>query len=143
MYTEGEGKINKLAFNNSQNGEKTMSAKYVITFSSQTEYGIETPEKLFNQSVIGHVTRVIANSAKNCGYDLDNCTAYPVCGMYKGSTESSFRLEYIADVPLAVMRGYALWIKSEYKQESILLESYINSEYKAQLIFDIDNIIEL
>lgn len=120
-----------------------MSTKYVITFSNQTEHGIETPEKFFNQSVIEHVTRVIANSAKTCGYDLDNCTAYPVQGMYKGVAETSFRLEYIADIPAAAMRGYALWIKSEYKQESILFESYINSEYKAQLIFDIGNIIEL
>ena len=120
-----------------------MSTKYVITFSNQTEHGVEQPEKFHNQTVIEHVTKVLANSAKTCGYDLDNCTAYPVQGMYKGKSEQSFRLEYIADVPLAAMRGYALWIKSEYKQESILLESYINNEYKAQLIFDNDNIIEL
>ena len=120
-----------------------MSTKYVITFSNQTEHGIEMPEKLYNQTVIEYVTRVIANAAKTTGYNLDNCTAYPVQGMYKGSTESSFRLEYIADIPAAAMRGFALWIKTEYAQESILLESYTNSEYKAELIFDFDNIIEL
>ena len=120
-----------------------MATKYVITFSNQTEHGIETPEKFHNQTVIEHVTRVIANAAKNCGFDLDNCTAYPVCGMYKGSTESSFRLEYIADIPAAAMRGFALWIKHEYKQESILIETYNNGEYKAQLVFDNGNIIEL
>ena len=120
-----------------------MSTKYVITFSNQTESGVETPEKLFNRTVIEHVTSILSRAAHKSGYDLDNCTAYPVQGMYKGKSVQSFRLEYNADVPLAAMRGYALWIKSEYKQESILLESYINSEYKAQLIFDIDNIIEL
>ena len=120
-----------------------MSTKYVITFSNQTEHGIETPEKLFNQTVIEHVTRVIANAAKNCGYDLDNCTAYPVQGMYKGSTESSFRLEYIADIPAAAMRGFALWIKNEYNQESILIETYKDGKYKAELVFNFDNIIEL
>ena len=120
-----------------------MSTKYVITFSNQTEHGIETPEKLFNQTVIEHVTRVIANAAKTTGYNLDNCTAYPVQGMYKGVAESSFRLEYIADIPAATMSGFALWIKDEYNQESVLLETYANGEYKAQLIFDIDNIIEL
>ena len=120
-----------------------MSAKYVITFSNQTEHGIETPEKIFNQTVIEHVTRVIANAAKNCGYDLDNCTVYPVCGMYKGSTESRFRLEYISDIPASAIKGFALWIKHEYNQESVLLETYTNGEYKAELLFDFDNIIEL
>ena len=120
-----------------------MSTKYVITFSNCTEHGVEQPEKLFNQSVIEYVTKTVSNAAKHIGYDLDNCTAYPVQGMYKGKSEQSFRLEYIADVPLAFMRGFALWIKSEYKQESILLESYTNGEYKAELIFDLDNIIEL
>lgn len=120
-----------------------MSTKYVITFSNQTEHGVEEPEKLFNQSVIEHVTRVLANAAKTCGYDLDNCTAYPVQGMYKGVAESSFRLEYISDIPADYMIGLALWIKYDYKQESILLETYTNGEYKAQLVFDIDNIIEL
>lgn len=120
-----------------------MSTKYVITFFNQTEHGIETPEKLFNQTVIEHVTRVIANAAKNCGYDLDNCIAYPVCGMYKGAAESSFRLEYIADIPAPAMKGFALWIKHEYKQESVLLETYTNGEYKAELLFDFDNMIEL
>ena len=120
-----------------------MSTKYAITFSNQTENGIEQPEKIFNQTVIEHVTRVIANAAKVSGYDLDNCTAYPVSGMYKGAAETSFRLEYIADIPAAAMRGFALWIKHEYNQESVLLETYSNGEYKAQLIFDIDNIIEL
>ena len=120
-----------------------MSIKYVITFSNQTENGVETPEELYNQSVIEYVTEILAAAAKNEGYDLDNCTAYPVNGMYKGKSESSFRLEYIADIPAAYMYGLALWIKYEYKQESILLESYTNGEYKAELIFDFDNIVEL
>ena len=120
-----------------------MSTKYVITFSNQTEHGIETPEKLYNQSVIEYVTKIIAGAAKVSGYDLDNCTAYPVQGMYKGVAESSFRLEYIADIPAGAMRGFVLWIKDEYKQESVLLETYSNGEYKAQLIFDINNIVEL
>ena len=120
-----------------------MSKKYVITFSNQTEHGIEAPEKLYNQTVIEHVTRVIANAAKSTGYNLDNCTAYPVQGMYKGVAETSFRLEYIADIPAAAMRGFALWIKREYKQESILLEIYKNGEYKAELIFDFDKTVEL
>ena len=63
--------------------------------------------------------------------------------MYKGSAESSYRLEYIADIPAEYMRGLAIWIKDEYKQESVLLERYTNGEYKAQLVFNIDNIIEL
>ena len=120
-----------------------MSKKYVITFSNCTEHGVESPEKLFNQTVIEYVTELLAATAKNVGYDLDNCTAYPVQGMYKGVAESSFRLEYIADIPAAYMYGLALWIKGEYKQESVLLESYSNGGYKAQLIFDIDNIVEL
>ena len=120
-----------------------MSTKYVITFSNQTEHGIETPEKIHNQTVIEFVTEILAAAAKVEGYDLDNCTAYPVQGMYKGKSEQSFRLEYIADIPAAYMKGLALWIKSEYNQESVLLESYINSEYKAELVFDIDNIVEL
>lgn len=120
-----------------------MSTKYVITFSNQTENGVEQPEKLYNQSVIEYVTEILAAAAKNEGYNLDNCTAYPVSGMYKGVAESSFRLEYITDIPAAYMIGLALWIKDEYKQESILLESYTNGEYKAQLLFDMNNIIEL
>ena len=120
-----------------------MSKKYVITFSNCTESGIESPEKFYNQTVIEYVTEILAAAAKNEGYDLDNCTAYPVNGMYKGVAESSFRLEYISDIPAAYMIGLALWIKDEYKQESVLLESYTNSEYKAQLIFDMNNIIEL
>ena len=120
-----------------------MSKKYVITFSNCTERGIESPEKIYNQTVIEYVTEILAAAAKNEGYDLDNCTAYPVSGMYKGVSESSFRLEYISNIPAAYMIGLALWIKDEYKQESVLLESYANGEYKAQLVFDIDNIIEL
>ena len=120
-----------------------MSKKFVITFSNCTEHGVESPEKLYNQSVIEYVTEILAAAAKNEHYDLDNCTAYPVQGMYKGKSEQSFRLEYIADIPAAYMIGLALWIKDEYKQESVLLESYINSEYKAELIFDMNNIIEL
>ena len=120
-----------------------MSKKYVITFSNCTAHGIERPEELYNQSVISYVTEILAAAAKNEGYDLDNCTAYPVNGMYKGVAESSFRLEYIADVPVEYMQGLAIWIKDEYKQESILLEIYKDGEYKAELIFNSDNIIEL
>ena len=120
-----------------------MSKKYVITFSNCTEHGVESPEKIYNQSVISYVTEILAAAAKNEGYNLDNCTAYPVQGMYKGVAESSFRLEYITDIPAAYMIGLALWIKDEYKQESVLLESYTNGEYKAQLVFDINNIVEL
>ena len=119
-----------------------MSKKYVITFSNCTEHGVESPEKIYNQTVIEHVTGVIANAAKNSGYDLDNCTAYPVQGMYKGKSEQSFRLEYITRIPAAYMRGLALWIKDEYNQESVLLETYTNGEYKAQLIIDDNNIDE-
>ena len=120
-----------------------MSKKYVITFSNCTESGIESPEKFYNQSVIEYVTEILAAAAKNEGYDLDNCTAYPVQGLYKGVGESSFRLEYISNIPAAYMIGLALWVKDEYKQESVLLETYKDGEYKAELIFDIDNIIEL
>ena len=120
-----------------------MSIKYVITFSNCTKDGVESPEKIFNQTVIEYVTEILAAAAKNNGYDLDNCTAYPVQGMYKGKSEQSFRLEYIADIPKGYMIGLALWIKDTYKQESVLLESYVNGEYKAELLFDIDNIIEL
>lgn len=120
-----------------------MSTKYVITFSNQTERGVESPEKIFNQSVIEYVTELLAAAAKNEHYDLDNCTAYPVSGMYKGVAESSFRLEYIADIPAAYMIGLALWIKDEYKQESVLLETYANGEYKAELVFDFDKYVEL
>lgn len=120
-----------------------MSKKFVITFSNCTKEGIESPEKLYNQSVIEYVTEILAAAAKTCGYNLDNCTAYPVQGMYKGVAESRYRLEYITDVSAYYMRGLALWIKDEYKQESILLETYENSKYKAELLFNIDNIIEL
>lgn len=120
-----------------------MSTKYVITFSNQTVHGVESPEKIFNQSVIEYVTEILAAAAKNENYDLDNCTAYPVQGMYKGKSEQSFRLEYITDVPVYYMRGLVLWIKGEYKQESVLLETYTDGGYKAELVFDFDNIVEL
>lgn len=120
-----------------------MSTKYVITFSNCTEHGVEQPEKIYNQSVIEYVTEILAAAAKNEGYDLDNCTAYPVQGMYKGKSEQSFRLEYISDIPAAYMYGLALWIKDDYKQESVLLETYSNGKYKAELIFDIFNRVEL
>lgn len=120
-----------------------MATKYVITFSNCTENGVETPEKIYNQTVLGFVTDVLANAAKNGGYNLDNCTAYPVSGMYKGVSKNSFRLEYIVSVPSASIKGYAMWIKNTYKQESILLETYSNGGYKAELIFDFDNVVEL
>ena len=120
-----------------------MSKKYVITFSNSTGTGIESPEKFYNQSVIEYVTEILAAAAKNEGYNLDNCTAYPVQGMYKGKSVQRFRLEYITDISAGYMIGLALWIKETYNQESVLLETYTNSEYKAQLLFDIDNIVEL
>ena len=120
-----------------------MSKKYVITFSNCTEHGVEQPEKIYNQTVIEYVTEILAAAAKHRDYNLDNCTAYPVQGMYKGKSEQSFRLEYISDIPAAYMYGLALWIKDEYKQESVLLETYSNGEYKAELIFDIFNRVEL
>ena len=120
-----------------------MSKKFVITFSNCTKNTVEKPEEIYGQSVIEYVTEILAAAAKNEGYNLDNCTAYPVQGMYKGSSESSFRLEYIADIPVEYMKGLAIWIKDEYKQESVLLETYANGEYKAELIFNSDNIIEL
>ena len=120
-----------------------MSTKYVITFSNCTENGVEEPEKIHNQTVIEYVTEILANAARVSNYNLDNCTAYPVCGMYKGSAEMSFRLEYIANIPAAYMKGLALWIKREYKQESVLLEIYKDGDYKAQLLFDFAKTVEL
>lgn len=120
-----------------------MSTKYVITFSNCTENDVETHEKISNQSVIEFVTHVIAATAKDLGYNLDNCTAYPVSGMYKGISENSFRLEYISSVPLVVIEGHALWIKEVCNQESVLIETYRNGDYKAELIFDSDNVVEL
>lgn len=121
-----------------------MATKYVITFSNCAENGVETPEKISNQSVIEFVTHVIATTGEELGYNLDNCTAYPVSGMYKGVPESSFRLEYIVSEPMGyAIKEYALWIKRTYKQESVLLETYRNGEYKAELIFDSDKIVEL
>lgn len=120
-----------------------MSKKFVITFSNQTEHGVESPEKIYNQTVIEYVSEILAAAAKKENCDLDNCTAYPVQGMYKGVAKTSFRLEYIADMPAEYIKGLALWIKYEYKQESVLLETYANGEYKAELIFDFDNIVEL
>lgn len=120
-----------------------MSIKYVITFSNCTKNGIETPEKVSNQTVLEYVTQIIADAAKASGFDLDNCTAYEVNGMYKGSSETSFRLEYITSVPAEYMKGYALWLKDCYKQESILFETYSNGSYKAELLFDIDKYEEI
>lgn len=120
-----------------------MGIKYVLTFSTCTENGVVEPEKIRNQTVIEYVTEIIANAAKIHGYNLDNCTAYPVSGMYKGVAESSFRLEYIADIPVAYMKAFALLIKREYKQESVLLEIYKNGEYKAKLLFDFFKTVEL
>ena len=121
-----------------------MSIKYVITFSNCTNNGVVEPEKLYNKSVIEYVTGIIAKAAKNCGYDLDNCTAYPVNGMYKGNSESSYRLEYIVSEPIdGAIMGFALWIKYAYSQESILLETYNNGGYKAELIYAFDREVEL
>lgn len=120
-----------------------MATKYVITFSNCTEHGVETPEKIYNKTVLEFVTNTIANAAKASGFTLDNCTAYPVNGMYKGSSETSFRLEYITTIPVEYMKGYALWVKYSYKQESILFETYSNGGYKAELLFDIDKYEEI
>lgn len=120
-----------------------MATKYVITFSNCTEYSVETPEKIHNQSVLEYVTQILAAAAKCGGYNLDNCTAYPVSGMYNGVSETSFRLEYISSIPFDYMKGLALWIKDTYKQESVLLETYSNDCYKAELIFNSDAIVEL
>lgn len=121
-----------------------MGIKYVITFSNCTKNGVETPEIITNQTVIEYVTHIIADAAVKGGFNLDNCTAYPVCGMYKGVSKNSFRLEYIVSEPMSyAMRGYALWIKRTYKQESVLLETYSKCKYKAELIFDSDEIVEL
>lgn len=121
-----------------------MATKYVITFSNCTKNGVETPEMISNQTVLEYVTQIIADAANKGGFNLDNCTAYPVYGMYKGVPETSFRLEYIVSEPMKrAIKGFALWIKRTYKQESILLETYRNGEYKAELLFDIDNVVEL
>ena len=120
-----------------------MSKKYVITFSTCTKSGIETPEETFNQTVLEYVTGTLAKAGICNGYDLDNCTAYPVYGMYKGTPETSYRIEYITDVPVDSMKGYALWIKCQYKQESVLLETYKDGEYKAELLFSLDKTVEL
>lgn len=120
-----------------------MSTKYVITFSNCTGHGIEVPEKTYNKTLLEFVTNTIANAAKMSGFNLDNCTAYEVNGMYKGVSETSFRLEYICSVPIGHMKGYALWLKDCYKQESILFETYSNGDYKAELLYDIDKQEEL
>lgn len=120
-----------------------MATKYVITFSNCTENGVETPEKISNQSVIEYVTHIIAVTAAKLGYNLDNCTAYPVSGMYKGISENSFRLEYITTLPKVNIERHALWIKNAYNQESVLLETYSNGKYNAELIFGSDRIEEL
>ena len=121
-----------------------MSTKYVITFSNCTEHGVETPEKIYNKTVLEFVTNTIANAAKAAGFELDNCTAYPVSGMYKGVSASSFRLEYIVSGSMEwVIKGYALWIKHKYNQETVLLETYRNGEYKAELLYDFNKEQEL
>lgn len=121
-----------------------MCIKYVITFSNCTGKGVETPEKIYNKTVLEFVTNTIANAAKASGFDLDNCTAYEVNGMYKGCSKTSFRFEYIVSESMDYeIKGYALWVKRTYKQESVLLETYRNGEYKAELIFDLDNVVEL
>ena len=121
-----------------------MATKYVITFSNCTENGVETPEKNSNQTVLEYVTEIIGNAANKVGFNLDNCTAYPVHGMYKGVPETSFRLEYIVSEPMKwAIKGYALWIKRTYNQQSVLLETYRNGEYKAELLFNSDEIVEL
>lgn len=106
-----------------------MATKYVITFSNCTERGIEKPEEIYNQSVIEYVTQTLANAARKHNFSLDNCTAYPVSEMYKGVSESSFRLEYIAAIPADYMKECALWIKDAYKQQSILMEIYKDGAY--------------
>lgn len=120
-----------------------MATKYVITFSNCTENGVKTPEKLFNLTAIQFVTTEVARTAAKVGYDLNNCTAYPVNGMYKEASETSFRLEYITQVSPLTMVLYCNWIRKVYEQESVLLETYNNDGYKAELIYDLDKIVEL
>jgi hypothetical protein len=63
--------------------------------------------------------------------------------MYKGIPETSFRLEYISSVPADYMKECALWIKGFYNQESVLLETYRNDSYKAELIFSAERVEKL
>lgn len=120
-----------------------MPTKYVITFSNCTENGVVAPEKLCHQSILEYVTQIIADAAKVENYNLDNCTAYQVNGMYKGNSESSFRLEYITSIPAEYLVGFALWIKHTYKQESVLMETYSNDGYKAELLYGLGETVEL
>lgn len=120
-----------------------MTTKYVITFSNCTEHGVVEPEKIYNKSVLEFVTSTIAYAAKSLDFNLDNCIAYEVNGMYKGASETSYRLEYICSVPIEYMKGYALWVKDLYRQESILFETYSNNGYKAVLLFSLDEEKEL
>lgn len=120
-----------------------MCIKCVITFSNCTENGVVEPEKCYNKTVLGYVSETLAGAAKCSNVNLDNCTAYPVSGMYKGISENSFRLEYILSAPISGFFGYVEWIRKEYEQDSVLLEVYSNSGYKAFLIYGLDNYVEL
>lgn len=51
-------------------------------------------------------------------------TAYQTIGMWKGKSELSIRLE-IFDCPEQVVTEYALQLKKEFKQESVLFTSDI------------------
>lgn len=120
-----------------------MSTKYVITFSNCTANGVVEPEKDFGVSPLEYVTKTLAESAKFVNDNLDNCTAYSVCGMYKGISETSFRLEYILSAPISGFFGYVDWIRQEYEQESVLLEVYSDNGYKSFLVYGLHNIVEL
>lgn len=120
-----------------------MSTKYVITFSNCTKKGLAVPERDYGVSPLEYVTKTLAESAKLVNDNLDNCTAYSVCGMYKGISETSFRLEYILSEPISGFFGYVEWIRQKYEQESVLLEVYSDNGYKSFLIYGLHNIVEL
>ena len=120
-----------------------MSIKYVVTFSNCTKKGIAAPERDYGVSPLEYVTKTLAESAKIVNDDLDNCTAYPVYGMYKGISETSFRLEYILSAPISGFFGYVEWIRQKYEQESVLLEVYSDNGYKSFLVYGLHNIVEL
>lgn len=120
-----------------------MSIKYVVTFSNCTKKGIIAPERVYGISPLEYVTKTLADSAKLVNDNLDNCTAYSVCGMYKGIPETSYRLEYILSAPISGFFGYVEWIRQKYEQESVLLEVYCDNGYKSFLVYGLHNVEEL
>lgn len=120
-----------------------MGIKYVITFSNCTESGAVEPNKIFKESVLSYVTRTLAEAAKYAKDNLDNCTAYNVTGMYKGKSETSYRVEYIFSAPISGFFGYVEWIRQKFEQESVFVEVYSDNGYKAFLVYGLHNIVEL